>query len=240
MRIAVAVCDDLEEACLDQSRKIADYGVRRRVELTVETVLSGEELLTRWTPGRWDLVFLDVYMEGLDGVETARQLREREPGCSLILATTSMDHGLESFELEALDYLVKPFAQQDVDAAMDWFLRKRSSDLQMLSVAPEGGAGDVRLADILYVEMQRHTAAVHTLDGVYDLRKTMEILEQELADRRFYRCHRSYLVNLDWVRQMLRRDFEMENGDLVPVSAKRLAEARQAFLEWSLAKNWGR
>ena len=239
MRISVMVCDDLAEERASLGRMVEAYCRRKAIELSLESAAGGEELLDRWRPGRWDLVFLDIFMPGLSGVETARRLRQKDAACALIFATTSQEHGLESFELRVMDYLVKPFDQSLVDQALDWFVQRETIRLQQISVGGEWQTQWVRPSDVVWLEMRRHTATIQVGDRAYEVRRTMEALETELDDDRFFRCHRSYLVNLDRVRTLEERDFLMEDGTRIPISAKRLAEARQRFQEWQLAKNWG-
>ena len=88
--------------------------------------------------------------------------------------------------------------------------------------------------------MYRHTAAIQAGGRGDGRRRTMDALEDELKDSRFFRCHRSYLVNLDRVQALQQRDFVMENGQRVPISLKSFGEARRRLQEWMLAKNWGR
>lgn len=240
MRISVVICDDLAEEQVTLARMVQNYCRSRRLELKLELAASGDELLDRWSEGRWDLVFLDIFMPGRSGVDTARLLRQKDAGCALIFATTSREHGLESFELGVMDYLVKPFAQPLVNQAMDWFVQQEQVRLRQLRLEADGESYTIRMRDVEYVEICGHTAVIHAGGRTYEVRRTMEALEEELKDDCFFRCHRSYLVNLDKVCRMDRRDFIMEDGQQVPISTKSCPEARRRFQEWMLAKHWGR
>ena len=240
MYISMMVCDDLEEERAALVRMIGQYGQRHGLDLQVESAAGGEELLARWAPGRWDLVFLDIFMPGLGGVETARCLREEGEACGRIFGNNGQEHGLESFELRVMDYLLKPVSQALLDQALDWFMQQEACRLRQLQVGTEDEPLAIRASEVDYIEMRRHTAVIRAAGETYEVRRTMEALEEELNDSRFFRCHRSYLVNLDRVMNLSRRDFLMENGDLVPISGKWAAEARQRYQEWLLAKNWGR
>lgn len=239
MHISVVICDDLPEEQVTLARMIQTYCRGHQIELALELVASGDELLERWTPGRWDLIFLDIFMPGKSGVETARSLREKDKTCALIFATTSQEHGLESFELQVMDYLVKPFHQELLNQAMDWFVQQENVGLRQIRMDIEGSTYTIRMRDVEYVEICRHTALIRSGGQTYELRRTMEAMEEELNDDRFFRCHRSYLVNLDKVRRIERYDFTMEDGERVPISAKSYPEARRRFQEWMLAKHWG-
>ena len=161
MYISVMICDDLEEERAALARMVRQYCQRCALELRLDVASSGEELLDRWTLGQWDLVFLDIFMEGMTGVETARSLRQRGEECALVFATTSQEHGMEGFDLQVMDYLLKPFDQGQLDRTMDWFVQQTADRLRLLRVDMEGEELTIRVGDIDYVEMYRHTAAIH-------------------------------------------------------------------------------
>ena len=85
MHISVMICDDLEEERAAMARMVDSYGRRHGLAIQIEGAAGGEELLAQWAPGRWDLVFLDIFMPGLSGVETARRLRAADRTCALVL-----------------------------------------------------------------------------------------------------------------------------------------------------------
>ena len=126
MTISILICDDLPEARATLHRYLRSYEESHDVELDLETAADGAELLSMWRPGRWDLIFLDIFMPLIDGVEAARRLRKVDDKCEIVFATTSRQHGMEGYELHAMDYLTKPIAQQDVDDVMDWYIREKA------------------------------------------------------------------------------------------------------------------
>ena len=114
MRITVAICDDLEEERLQMARLLKNYGRRKGVAWEIELLESGAAFLDLFRPGRWDIILMDIYMDGPDGMEAARRLRAQDSECALLFVTTSVEHGIASYELQASDYLVKPVAQRDL------------------------------------------------------------------------------------------------------------------------------
>ena len=238
MKLSLMVCDDLKEDRAALLRMLRDYAARRAIDLRTEAAGSGGELLELWRPGRWDVVFLDIYMPGISGVETARVLREQDRSCSLVFATTSEIHGMEGYRLSASGYLLKPFGQQDVDSVMDWVVEEHSAAVRSLRLWVDWDETEVLLGDILYIEVQMHISLVHTLGSVFRTNRGLDSLEQEIADRRFLRCHRSYLVNLEHVRSLDDRDFLMDNGDRVPVSRQNLPRIRNEYIEWDMLRSW--
>ena len=119
----IAVCDDLEEERRSLARMIHSYAQRRNRTVRFRFYSSGEELLASGQQvAACQIHFLDIYMPGLSGVEAARRLRAAGCGTAIVFATTSLDHGLESFDVRGADYLTKPFRQEDIDRALDWCL----------------------------------------------------------------------------------------------------------------------
>ncbi len=239
MKISVMICEDLEEERMALGRMVRACCKERQIDLALEFSASGEEILDRFRTTRWDIVFLDIYMGKVSGADAARAIRGSDHDCALVFATTSREHGLLSYELQISDYLLKPFARQDVEAALDWILREKEDRFRTLTIRTEWESETIRLRDIQYIEVLHHTAVLHLPDGIRRTRRGLRELEAELEGGSFLRCHRSFLVNLDHVANALPGAFEMGNGDRVPISTKRMPEMKKAFFEWSLIKNWG-
>ena len=232
MSVKFMLCDDSQDDLDALSRALQDYAARRGVELRLETVSSAAELLKRWAPFRWDAVFLDMYMPGLSGAEAARRLRLMDDSLCLIFATVSREHGLFSYDVRATDYLLKPFLQQDIDSALDYFMEKYADSLRSLRVRTAWEEVDVRFRDIRYIEVRNHQAIIHTREQDLTVWRSLDEIEEEMRDKRFLRCHRSYLVNLEHVKALEKRDFLMDSGDLAPVSRQKMQAVQRKYQEW--------
>ena len=231
MTYSVLICDDLPEERANVTRMLRRYELTHEVELELETASDGTELLDMWRPGRWDVVFLDIYMPQLDGVEAARRLRKVDDRCEIVFATTSRSHGMEGYEVHALDYLTKPYTQQDVDGAMDWFLRTRAEKRPELIVRTIEGEERIRLEEIRYIESRGHTCDIHAADRTISVRRSIDELSAGL-DGAFFRCHKSFVLNLAHVAGLDKNRFLMDDGGSVPISAANLTESKSALLAW--------
>ena len=236
MHLSIAICDDLEEERFGLARMVQHYGSSHALDMTLDTAASGEELLSKWTADRWDIIFLDIYMDGMTGEDVARRIRERDQACALVFATTSQDHGIVGHELQVSDYLVKPFQQQDVDSVLDWILQDQAPRLRTLRLYADWEEVEVRVRDIRYIEIREHTALIHVKGQVISARRGMDSLDEELRGDSFFRCHRSYLVNLRHVDRIQGRDFRMDDGTLVPISLQNLPRAKQLCQDLLLEK----
>lgn len=231
MSISILICDDLPEERTNLSRMLRAYESAHGPELDLETAADGSEMLALWKPNRWDLIFLDIYMPQIDGVEAARRLRKVDSRCEIVFATTSREHGMEGYELHAMDYLTKPFAQQDVDSVMDWFLQQRDEKHRELLVRTQEGEETVRAQEIRYIESRGHTCVIHTPDRRISIRGSIDELAADL-DSAFFRCHKSFLLNFAHVAEIENNAFRMDSGESVPISAANLSRSKTALLAW--------
>lgn len=236
--IKFAICDDEPlmaqeiaghlEGCLEE-RRIRDYSVRR---------FSGGRALLE-DGGGFDVMFLDIQMEEPDGMETARLLRRRGDKSLLIFVTVLRECVFDAFEVEAFDYLVKPLDGGRFRQVMDRALHTLEQRAGRTIVIRRGAdCAVIPLAELVYCEVQGRKLYLHRGDGtVVDCYGRMEELERRL-DQRFFRCHRSYLVNLDCVRGCRDGQVLLPQGEAIPVSRLREQELTQALLR--CMKEWGR
>lgn len=238
--LSIAICDDLREERSTLIRMVQNYCRQKGISLHMYPFSSGEELLSAMhRPERFHVIFLDIYMPGLTGIETARRIRQSDSSVAIILATTSLDHGIEGFEVDASDYLVKPIQEEDVARSLDWCLEHPSALLQVVSVYSEGEWIDIPLSSISYIEVLDHQSHIHTdQKKTIVTRRGIDDLSGSIGSEDFLRCHRSYLVNMNHVQSIEGADFRVTGGELVPISMRDLAKHRSQFIDWTYKKAW--
>ncbi len=232
MHLCVAICDDMEEERLRLSKMLRNYAYRKNTGFHIELYSSGNHLVSALKPGRWDIVLLDIYMDGMDGMKAAEHLRREDKDCILIFVTMSREHGTESYKFMASDYLLKPVRQEHLDKSLNWCLNKYSERFRTISVRSEWDDIEIPIRDIHYIESALHTADIHTRQRVIKTPRGINALEKDIGSGDFLRCHRSYLINMNHVRRMDKQDFVMDNGDLVPIRTASPADIRQEFIYW--------
>ncbi len=208
--ISVAVCDD-ETYMADALRRMAvDFFRDRNREISVFLFSGGEELLDS---GREiDILFLDIRMGEVDGLETALELRRRGFGGYLIFTTVLREMVFQSFAAEPFDYLVKPIGAEDFNRTMERLLSSMSGQGKSLLVQRGSESRIVTLGEIVYCEVMDRKIYLHLRSGeTVDYYDRIDRLEEKL-DRRFYRCHRSYLINLQYLRSYRKGIAVLESG----------------------------
>ncbi|MCI8514026.1 MAG: response regulator transcription factor [Lachnospiraceae bacterium] len=228
--IKYAVCDD--EPFMQE--KICDYlseymKGRSLTSYCIDRFSNGRSLLK--SDCDFHLIFLDIQMERPDGMETARILRQRGNRSLLIFVTVLKECVFDAFEVRAHDYLLKPLERDGFTRTMDRAFRFLAQQADKRILVQKGTLCEViLLSRILYCEVQGRKLYIHQSDGgVVDYYDKLEAFERRV-DGRFFRCHRSYLVNLDHVRGCRDGRVRLSQGEEIPVSRLRERDLMQALL----------
>lgn len=227
--IKFAVCDDEPFMLEEIASKILQYMEEHNFECQIFRFLNGRELIK--SVQNFDVLFLDIQMEKPDGMETAKQLRESGFYGLLIFITVLKERVFDSFEVEAYDYLVKPLDEKYFKRTMERMLHSLEQKNKKSIIVQKGNnCKIIPLSQILYCEVLGRKMYLHQTDKeIIAYYEKMEILEKQV-DSRFYRCHRSYLVNLDYVKGCNSGMVILVDGDKIPVSRLREQGLLQALL----------
>ena len=232
----IAIVDDLaaERALLRE--RLERQLQLRGVQADILEYESGAAFLEAARVRSFTAAFLDIYMDGMTGMEAAKALRETDTECLLVFTTTSTDHALEGFQVRALHYLVKPFTEEDIDALTDELLARVPRSEKCMTLRVDGRELQLRYRDIVYAEHFAHVIYVHTT-----IRKTLAtrqpfktFIAPLKEDPRFFVCGRGVIVNLEHAEDFEASSFRMADGSRVVVSQELLKSARQALMEYLL------
>lgn len=227
--ITFAVCDD-EAFMLDyMTVQISTYMKERNIAFRTDRFLSSQALLE--SNRSFDIIFLDIRMEEPGGMETARLLRARGCRSLLVFITVLKETVFDSFEVQAFDYLVKPLNDMRLYRTLDRAIHSiNESAAHDLLVQKGNSCQIIPFSRIRYCEVLGRKVYIHQTDHiVFDYYEKMDQLEKRL-DSRFFRCHRSYLVNLDHVCGYDGGMIHLSEGGELPVSRLRGQEFMKALL----------
>ncbi len=238
--INVAVCDD--EKCMSEKieKLTKDFFGKKNTDISVVAYSSGEELLNG--NERIDILFLDIGMRGMDGIETARMLRVHGYNGFLIFITVLKEMVFRSFEVQPFDYLVKPVQEEHFEKTMERLflsMQDRLSPEKVNLLVQKGCESNIlSFQDIICCEIIDRKVYLYLVSGeVIDYYERIENLEKKL-DGRFFRCHRSYLINLNHLKSYRNNTAYMADGKEIPVSRLRSKEFSKVILqymrEWKL------
>ena len=223
--LAIAICEDEEHLLDELHRKVEKYTEQNQVSANIKTYLCGEDLLKEEIS--FDVILLDLKLPGINGMEVARQL---PPGSRIIFITSYQEYAVEAFEVEAVHYLLKPVTEERLCLALDRAVRRTEQmDDQALTLMKSGETCVIRIRDILYCEVFNHQVSVYTRHGGFTCSGTLDDLENRL-DERFFRCHRSFIVNLNAVAGQEKGTAILTNGEKILISRRKQSEFMQKLL----------
>ncbi|MBO4280539.1 MAG: response regulator transcription factor [Lachnospiraceae bacterium] len=227
----IAITDDLRE---DRSR----LETMLRENLTamgyqpecLDCYESGEKLLEAFEPNRYDFICLDIYMDGITGIETANVIRQKDKNVRLVFVSSSNDFAMESYRVKADYYLLKPYTADDIRRMIQEIGPEQIEGGRVLTL-PDGST--CMLSDIVFTEYSNHKVTIHFRDGhVHSVWTSQAEMEQLLCSREcFATSTKGIIVNLEQIAVIDETDVRMLNGILVPVSRARRAELKQLHAE---------
>ncbi|SEO44801.1 two component transcriptional regulator, LytTR family [Denitrobacterium detoxificans] len=215
----------------------------RGVIASIDTYRTAAEFLEGLEAGRHDVVLFDCYLDeagmvpdpnAMTGLDASRKLRQVDPDCVIVFTTTSRDFAVESYEVQAQGYLIKPVAYEDLSMLLDRVMAQRAPT-RMVTLGGEGFDAN----SLYWARSAGHYLELHLAERVFlRVRSTFAQLEGAVAGlQQFYVPARGYIVNLDVVDRMDGNEFVVRGGDRIPVSRRSLPQARAAWADWMSQRN---
>ena len=184
---------------------------------------------------------MDIYMDGMTGVEAVRKIREMDEAIPIAFTTTSTEHTLESYRLSVLKYLEKPVRQKDINDLLHLVKLQRDS-APRLAIRQNGETQKIPLSELFYLEQKGHHVMISRKDGsIVQLYGKLSDLLPQLEEQPFFCPHKSYCVNLAFVRGINEeyQCYEMADGKNVPISRSNRSKAKRAYEDFLFARTRG-
>lgn len=218
--LQIVLCEDSEIQRKLLRELLEQYFERQQETVEIHEYECGENLVADTEEGslHMDLLFLDIYMGGMNGMDVAHRLRELGDRVPIIFTTETDKYAIEGYEVDAAGYLLKPYVRHKLEETVDRVLKRKGK--RRLKVKSRRQYRYVNLDDIMYIESDKHTIRVHLADGT-DIETSGKLgeIEAQIHEERFLHCHQSYLVNMDYIRDV-NESFIMADGTLVPIRVR--------------------
>jgi DNA-binding LytR/AlgR family response regulator len=235
--ITIAVCDD-DIRITDQMQEIiTQYKLDKKEELECYIYHSGESLVME--EKEYDIIFLDIKMDKLDGIETAKRLRRRDKTVEIIYLTSYAGMTREALTVHAFGYLEKPITSEQIyfqlDEVLEKIMRKKlNEEYKYHIVTFNAGKNSIRLPidDIYYFERVDRKLKAVTKKGNFMLYETIASIEEKLHQYDFVTPHQSFVVNINNMKDYLKDEIIMLNCDVIPVAQKRASEVKRIMREF--------
>jgi len=233
--MTIALCDD-ELPELEYLRRlvVSYYNGNKQFSPTISCYQSGDDLLLSMEKGqRFDVIFLDVFLGASNGVAIARKIRELDKRCSIIFATNSREHAIEGYAVRALQYLVKPVSPLALSEALDQALENSmAKPPRFVHIKTRQNMFSVLLSDIVFAESDARVITLYRGDqGKINFYEKLDNFEMQCNDKRFLRCHKSFLVNMEHVRLIANNTIIIKSGEEIPISIN-ITRAKELFASY--------
>ena len=225
--IKIGICED-EKETQDLIESHLQNLLKNR-EYEIEKYISGEELLQANFKDI-DILLLDIQMGKLNGMDTARKIREVDSKMEIIFITSLIDYVQEGYEVRAYRYLLKPIELEELKKhVLNCINEIEKNKNHYILIKNKSNTYKIYSNEITYIEVQKKDMLIHTINKDFHVRYSLEKVEKDINLDKFVRCHKSFLVNLTYVENIKSNTAILESGEEVPISRYRYKRLRKSF-----------
>ena len=232
--IRIAIVDD-EKVIKEQIKKMIE---KKQTNCVIDTYSSGEEVLR--SDKYYDITFLDIQMEGMNGIDTARALRQKAEDMVLIFITGVKEYVFDAFDVAAFHYLIKPIEENKFwevcNRAVLEVSKKKQQPSGQIFIKTRSQSITLEQSDVLYIESRAKKVEIHTKTNIVEAYAAISELEKQLVGS-FYRCHRGYLVNMAFIMEYGNDSITLNNGETIILSKDKYSEFVKVYMRY--LKNGG-
>lgn len=228
VKLHIAICDD-EKYIHDMAEGIlGEYGKEKDCDIKITHFFSAKELLE--SKEEIQILLLDIEMPQMDGIEAATHLRESGSACKIIMLTGKPERFKEAFKIGAYRFVTKPVDSKELKEALE-DTRRTLAGYEKVQVKYENTSCWIFQYSITYVEACGDYVKIYTRERQFESDRTLKSWKEQLDSRLFIECHKSYIINLDYVKSVRKNVVLLENDREIPIARRRKNQVIQAFVE---------
>ncbi len=234
----IAIIEDLDTDRVVLIKMLEHLLLQEKANYSISHFYSGEAFLKAFSPDKYQTVFCDILLgDGINGIDVAKEIRKISKDIPIVFTTTEKSFALESYEVQAFDYLVKPYSEERVSAVLKRIIKTHNIK-QYMTV--KSGREDFRFCidDLMYVLSLRNSIEIFLSSGksIQSYIPFGSICDDMPQQMRFLSPARGIIVNLDYVDYILGDDFILKNSVRIPISRAKKHEMKQAFADYAISK----
>ncbi len=231
MPLTIAICDDNTAQIKELRRLLDEWSEDKPFAIAIDEYISAESFMFSYPDNPCDLLLLDIEMKRINGMELAKKLRIEGDMLPIVFITGYSEYMSDGYEVEALHYLLKPVDKQKLFAVLDRYVKRRIPENEIM-LKCEDTSIHISPDNIVYCEAVGKKTKVFTHDGQTLLCEAGISVLKDLLNRDFISCHRSYLVNLRFVRSIGKAEIRLDSGADIPLSRRLYKEVNERFIEF--------
>ncbi|MDE6746039.1 MAG: LytTR family DNA-binding domain-containing protein [Oscillospiraceae bacterium] len=230
----VAVCDDEKTMQNGLIHLLKEYGRKKGVEFTADKFENGYDLLR--SSRTYEIVFMDYRMDGINGIETAKKIREANDCCTIIFISAYPEAALDSFEVGTFRFLKKPVDKQKLFRALDDYFKSVDID-NLLIIKTRDGVWKIKISDIIYAEAKGKHTVIRTVRDFKEVFVHLKVIENKLPPQKFIRCHRAYVAGFEHICNHTNNEILFDNGEKAQLGKAYIKKFKEAFKNYVIRYN---
>ncbi len=229
----IAIIDDSSEDLNSIQKIISSYYESHNTDTKITCFTNAELFFQDYIPEHFHLIILDIYMTGMTGMDAARKIRAASDQTPLIFITSSDCYAVESYDVQAFYYLLKPFKAEKLENILDAVQLQRAQDSRYIDLIADRTPVRIPVRSILYADTYRNAVQIHTQAGIIRSYITFQKFEELLHGMNcFLSCYRGCIVNMDHILQATDDGFLLDNQELVTIRKRGSNVIKKAYLEY--------
>jgi len=238
----IAVCDDDKTQLCQLSEFVKEYASRNatRFEVRLQCFENGADLLAAHEKGdRFHVILLDIIMPLISGIETAQEIREFDKVTKIVFLTASPEYALDSYKVKAFSYLLKSSSKEELFLLFDEAINELAiGEAAFIVIRSKAGLIKLYFHSLEYVEIDRRTIYYHLSNGgVIETFGSFNELEQKLLmHKRFLKPHRSFIVNMEHIKEISNGEIRTVSGNRIPVPRASFSRIKDAYFRYSFGE----
>ena len=217
---------------------IQEWAKSKDIFVKLFSYINAEEFWENWGENEdYDIIFLDIKMDRINGMELARLIRKTNKNIPIVFTTNMKEYVIQGYTVSAMHYLIKPVKKETCFQCLNKVLKNRKerkyyiiNDIDVEKIVK------IPTTEIIYITMHSHTATMITTKKEYEFRKTISQILTELDDKLFVKCHKSYIINIRHVESISKNFVYMSNDKEIPIGRNIAKEINDLFLKYNINK----
>lgn len=231
MKLKIAICDDESSQREYMKSVVTKWAQTRSHFCEITDYPSAEAFLFEYSESKdYDILLLDIEMKEMNGVELAKRVRSENEAVQMVFITGYPDFISDGYDVCALHYLMKPVSEEKLISVLDRAIKNLSRAEKRLMVSFDRQTEYIPFSEIVYLEAQMNYTVIHTRIAEYKMKSSLSNIENKLDDG-FFRCQRSFIVNLAQVQRIKSDSVVLKNGKAIPISRGMSEQIGKAIIE---------
>ena len=233
MEIKIAVCDDEHQQTEYIKSLVSKWADENNIKTNIEMYDSAENFKAVWSKNKiFDILLLDIEMSGQNGIDLAKEIRQSDMKLIIIFITGFVDYMPEGYDVSALHYLIKPIKEDKLFEVLDKAVKNIENESeQILAVTINRNDIFIPLRDIIYIESSLHYININTEIEQYKVKMPLTEIESKLGGG-FFKCTRSFIIGLRYVRKISKSEVILTNGITIPLGRGLYQDINKAFIKY--------